>query len=202
MMRTTAIVAAVSCCLALLSGSPASAAGILSGHPDALPGWTGTVAFDNGSGLNGELDFAVFSAADFNANFTGLGYVPGDDIVYTYQLNNSNNPGSDAISAEIVGIGSEANTIGTFDIGDVNASSSTFIGTNAQWLFNPEIGVGQTSWGLAFSSPHGPVNGAAVTIDGGAMVLLDGIPTPIPEPASLVLIAFGGLMLLLRRSWS
>jgi hypothetical protein len=202
MTRTTAIVAALSCCLTLLSDSPTFAAGILSGHPDAISGWTGTVAFDNGSGLNGELDFAVFSAADFNTNFAGLGYVPGDAVVYTYQLINSANPGSDAISAEIVGIASAANTIGTFDIGDVNASSASFIGSNAQWLFNPELGLGQTSWGLAFSSPHGPTSGSAVTIDGGAMVLLNGIPTPVPEPAAVVLIAgCSGLMLLVRRRW-
>jgi len=200
MLRTTGIAAALSCCLLLLTGSN-SDAGILNGHVDALPGWSGTVAFDNGMGLKGDLDYAVFLAADFNANFSGLGYVPGDAVVYTYQIFNAAAP-TDTISAEIVGIANTANTIGTFDIGDVDASSAAFVLGDAQWLFEPEIGAGESSWGLAFSSPNLPMNGLATTVDGGGQVLLV-VPTPsdvpVPEPTSIVLLALGGAMLLVRR---
>jgi len=160
------------------------------------------VSFDNGLGLEGDLDFAVFTAANFNANFAGMGYVPGDSVVYTYQLINSSDPGTDNLSAQIVGIINAANTIGTFDIGDVNASSSSFVGLNAQWLFNPEISLGETSWGLAFSSPNVPMSGAGLTVDGGASVFLLDIPTPsdipIPEPTSLALLVVAGMMMWLR----
>ena len=76
---------------------------MLNGHVDALPGWTGTVAFDNGN-LQGNLDYAVFTAADFNANFLGDGYVPDDAVVYTYQIENSTDPVSFTISTQTVGI--------------------------------------------------------------------------------------------------
>jgi len=164
-------------------------AGILSVHPDAYAGVKGSVPFNNGVGLSGTIDYAVFTAGDFNANFSGLGYVPGDALVYTYQVYVT---GSLGVSTEIVGISNPANTIGTFDIGDQNASSASFT-PNARWLFSPEIPTGLSSWGLAFSSPNLPIVGGALTIDGGTQALAFGVPTPgplaIPEPGSLWLMA-------------
>jgi hypothetical protein len=203
MLRTTGIWVASTCCLVLTLSETSSAGivGVLNGHTDALPGWTGTAPFDNGNGLEGSVDYAVFTAADFLLNFAGQGYVPGDAYVYTYQVIVSSDVGTDAVSQETVGIINAANTIGTFNIGDVDASSATLAGTSAQWLFNPEIPLGQSSWGLAFSSPFGPMNGVALTVDGGASVLLSGIPTPAPEPGSLVLLVCGGMFVFLLRPW-
>jgi hypothetical protein len=166
-----------------------SAAGILNGHASAFGGVTGSVPFNNGVGLSGDIDYAVFTAADFNANFLGLGYVPGDSLVYTYQVFVA---GSLGVSAEIVGVGNPANTIGTFDIGDQDAASASFT-PNARWLFAPEIPSGMSSWGLAFSSPNLPIVGAALTIDGGTQALIAGVPTPgpieVPEPLSMFIFA-------------
>jgi hypothetical protein len=170
-----------------------SQAGILNGHGAAYGGVTGSVPFNNGVGLSGTIDYSVFTAADFNANFAGSGYVPGDALVYTYQVEVT---GSLGVSAEIVGVSNPANTIGTFNNaalgGDVNASSASFT-PNARWLFSPEIPTGMSSWGLAFSSPNLPIVGASLTIDGGTQALVAGVPTPgpfaIPEPASLMLLA-------------
>jgi hypothetical protein len=172
--------------------SATSHAGILNGHATAFGGVTGTVPFNNGVGLSGTIDYAVFTAADFNANFPGLGYVPGDALVYTYQVDVI---GSLGVSAEIVGISNPANTIGTFDIGDQDASSASFT-PNARWLFAPEIPTGMTSWGLAYSSPNLPIVGASLTVDGGTQALVAGVPTPgpvpfIPEPTSLLLLIGG-----------
>jgi hypothetical protein len=177
-----------------------SQAGILNGHGAAYGGVTGSVPFNNGVGLSGTIDYAVFTAGAFNANFAGLGYVPGAALVYTYQVNVLGNLG---VSAEIIGVSNPANTIGTFDIGDQDASSASFT-PNARWLFSPEIPTGMTSWGLAFSSPQLPIVGASLTIDGGTQALVAGVPTPgpisIPEPATLALGA-GGLaaVLFLKR---
>lgn len=167
-------------------------AGILNGHAAALNGVAGSVPFNNGLGLSGTIDYAVFTADAFNANFAGLGYVPGDALVYTYQVTVT---GSLGVSAEIIGIfnPASANTIGTFDIGDQDANTASFT-PNARWLFAPEIATGMTSWGLAFSSPNPPIVGASLTIDGGTQALAPGLPTPdpVPEPVSLLLLV-GGL---------
>ena len=186
--------------LSLANFASLAQAGILNGHGAAFGGVTGSVPFNNGVGLSGTIDYAVFSSAAFNANFAGLGYVPGGPLVYTYQVNVT---GSLGVSAEIIGVSNPANTIGTFDIGDQDASSASFT-PNARWLFAPEIPTGMTSWGLAFSSPQLPIVGASLTIDGGTQALVAGVPTPgpisIPEPATLALGVGGlGAMLLSKR---
>jgi hypothetical protein len=172
---------------------------MLNGHGDAFGGVTGTVPFNNGVGLSGTIDYAVFTASDFNTNFSGLGYVPGGPLVYTYQVFVT---GSLGASAEIVGVSNPANTIGTFDIGDINASSASFT-PNARWLFSPAIGTGLSSWGLAFSSPNLPIVGASLTVDGGTQALVAGVPTPgpigIPEPTTLLLAASSVVHLCLSR---
>lgn len=172
--------------------APSQGAFILNGHPDAFGGVAGTVPFNNGVGLSGTIDYAVFTAADFNANFAGLGYAPGDLLVYTYQLHVT---GTSGASAEIIGVSNPANTIGTFNIGDQNASSASF-NPNARWLFSPEVSTGMSSWGLAFSSPNLPIVGASLTVNGGTSALVAGVPTPgpialVPEPASWGLLTFG-----------
>jgi hypothetical protein len=178
---------------ALLAGLVAvseSRAGLLNGHAGAFGGATGSVPFNNGIGLSGTIDYAVFTAADFNTYFSGLGYAPGDALVYTYQMNVA---GALGVSAEIVGVSNPANTIGTFNIGDQNASSASFT-PNARWLFSPEVPTGKSSWGLAFSSSQLPIVGASLTIDGGTQALVAGVPTPgpieyqIPEPTTLWLL--------------
>ena len=159
--------------------------------------------FNNGLGLSGTIDYAVFTAADFNANFAGLGYTPGDALVYTYQVNVT---GTLGVSAQFVGVSNPANTIGTFDIGDQDASSESFT-PNARWLFSPEVHTGKSSWGLAFSSPNKPIYDGGLTIDGGTQAQESGIPTPgqipVPEPASCLLIATGAIAsFLMKRSRS
>ncbi|MDZ4657263.1 MAG: PEP-CTERM sorting domain-containing protein [Bythopirellula sp.] len=195
------------CYFLLLLSSSQVQGGLLSGHPDAYAGWTGSVPFSNIAGLSGTIDYAVFKAADFNGNFGGTGYTPGAQLVYTYQVNVAQN--SLFVSAEIVGIVNPANTIGTFgplNALDVDASSASFDPSgNAQWFFTPdEIPAGLSSFGLAFSSPNIPMPGASVTIDGGTFATSLGLPTPssivIPEPMSLALIASGlAVAITLRR---
>lgn len=191
----------VGCAVAasITMGAAATAhAGVLNGHGAAFNGITGSVPFNNGVGLSGTIDYAVFTAGAFNANFAGLGYVPGDALVYTYQVAVS---GPLGVSAEIVSVANPANTIGSFDIGDVDTSSASFT-PNARWLFSPEIPTGMTSWGLAFSSPNIPIVGASLTIDGGTQALVAGVPTPgpipLPEPGSLLLAVAGSTACCLR----
>ena len=177
--------------MALVCASSASA-GILNGHASAYGGVTGTVAFNNGIGLSGNIDYAVFTAADFNANFAGLGYVPGGPLVYTYQVEVVGNLG---VSTEIVGVTNPANTIGTFDIGDVNASSASFT-PNARWLFSPEVAMGESSWGLAFFFAKFADRRRCADGRWGNLSICDGRPDAwsghfVPEPTSVALLLAG-----------
>lgn len=203
----------------LVAGAPAYA-GILNNHPlaydnNAGPGpggsWTGSDVYDNGLAspfhLVGNLDFAVFTAANFVTAFPGAApaYVPGDALVYAYQIENQ---GDFAVSAQIVGISSVANTIGSFlyNAGEVAPSFSVFdVGGNAIWGFTaPNIGTGQDSYVLAYSSPNIPTmgTGVGITVDGGTFGITN-VPTPsstpIPEPASIAVAGLGLVSCLLSR---
>jgi hypothetical protein len=168
-------------------------AGILNGHGAAIsPLFTGSAPYNNGLGLSGSVDYAVFTAGAFNANFGGLGYVPGDDLVYTYQLNVT---GTLNASAELVGIVNPANTIGSFNIGGVAPTSASFT-PNARWNFAGGVPSGSSSYGLAFSSPNLPIFGSSLTFDGGTPAAGTVVPTPgavpfVPEPASIGLVISG-----------
>lgn len=184
----------------MLALATSAQAGMLNSHAAAYEGISGSVPFNNGVGLIGSIDYAVFTADDFNANFAGLGYVPGGPLVYTYQVFVT---GTLGVSAEVVGISNPANTIGTFDIGDIDATVASFT-PNARWTFSPEIATGESSWGLAFSSPNLPIVGASLTIDGGTQALVAGVPTPgpigiVPEPASAMLGTLGVFLVGLTR---
>ncbi len=190
----------------LLGSAPTSQAGILNGHPDAFAGVTGSVPYTSFStNLNGTIDFAVFTAADFNANFGGQGYVPAGPLVYTYQVNNN---GASFVSAEVVGIINIANAIGSFgplNAGDVDSTAESFDGGgNAVWDFSPgSIPTGLSSYGLAFSSPQLPIVGAAQTVNGGESAFAVGVPTPgpifIPEPSSIIMLGSSLVWLAARR---
>ena len=197
------LAAAVAVAVGLAVVTPASA-GPLNGHPNALPGWTGTAPFANGS-LTGTIDYAVFGPGDFP--YAGYTPSPGE-VTYVYQINNT---GVEAVSAQFTGLapGNGANNIGNFIINplanppEAIPSFQQITATTAQWLFNPGIpsSIG-TSAGLVFSSPNAPMNGIALVVDGGtnAQAL---VPTPsdqpIPEPAVLMLMAAGGVMIGFRR---
>src|ERR1700686_3424311 len=85
-MDLAALMKRASCgvALLLLLVSPA-VSGPLNGDPGAIV--SGTTAFNNGLGLSGTVDYAVYTAAAFQAEWGGLGYVgtPGEDV-YTYQV--------------------------------------------------------------------------------------------------------------------
>jgi hypothetical protein len=192
-IRSAAIAALVSSTL-ILGAAPAAVAGVLNGHAAAFGGIAGTVAFNDGFGLAGTVDYAVFTAGAFNANFGGLGYVPGDGLVYTYQIESTGRV--DVVALEVILAGA-ANTIGSFDIGDVGPTASAFVGGDAQWLFGDTLSAGQSSWGLAFSTPDEPIVGFYEVFGEAASTLVAGIPTPhsfaVPEPGTLGLLLSAAL---------
>ena len=194
-------------CTLLLASSPTFAdslmvpGSILDGNPYAVtfPTYTGSGDFVNGA-LAGTLDYAVFTAAEFAAAFPGSSYSPTGAVVYAYQLENT---GSVAISAEIVGVTNPASGIGSFEyaVGEQAPSSALFSSGNASWEFAGANALDEAEFSriLVFSSPNVPMSGANLVIDGGVPAVLEGVPTPsanpVPEPATFVLIVFGGACL-------
>ena len=186
-------------CLAFLGLHSICQAGVLNGHVAAYGGVAGSTPFNNGAGLSGTVDYAVFTAADFSANFGGLGYVPSGPMVYAYQIENT---GSQNIFRETITLSNPASAIGTFAIGDVGAASAALT-PDAEWTFAPALAPGESSWGLAFSSPNIPIVGFS-TIDGAdTFWLFAGVPVPgniaVPEPGSATILALGAMSLLLWR---
>lgn len=167
----------VVCCAVVSLGFEATCrAGILNGHAEAYNNISGSVVFDNTAGIEGVIDYAVFTAEAFNANFGGLGYVPSGGLVYAMQVANT---GSVDLSRMTVNLAHAANTIGTFDIGDVDVSSAV-IAPDADWTFASPIAPGETSWGLAFSSWHLPSWGLSRCT---TTATHPGFPSPSPRLA-------------------
>lgn len=209
-MRVLAIVAMV-VGGASLSGPRVSAAGPLNLHPDAIGGceWllvdrcSTAVPYNDGLGHSGMLEFAVFLAADFEANFGGLGYVPGDAFVYTYQLFST---GSDPIDAFAVELKGDAKTLGAFNIGGRGPSDTQIaslddwlVAAAAHWIFKPGILAPEITFGLALSSSRPPTRGLAFAVFSEIFpftsfhVAAVPVPSavPVPEPASIALVAAG-----------
>ncbi len=188
--------------------TPAVHAGVLDGIAGSYLGvWSGSTTYDNlllpPNNLEGTIDFAVMTAADFGTAFPAATYVPTSALVYLYQINNS---GTFSVSAEIVGVNSSASGIGQFEnaVGEVASSLFGFdTGDKAIWNFaSPFIGTGESSTILTYSSPNIPAFGTSITVNGGTFAVSP-VPTPsdtpIPEPTGLALIVAGMLAAAVRR---
>ena len=194
--------------LSLLITSSNLFAGPLDGHPDAVNGATGSQTISASLPLGdiiATIEYAVLTADDFNNDFAGLGYIPTPgELVYAYQL--FNDPGSAGdIWAQQILAGDSANNIGTFDIGDVDSFSEAFtVSDEAEWIIVdvvvPRILPGESSYGLAFSSPNAPVLDLTGSVTSFvslpnmsvvASVHVPGDQVFIPEPSTFALAALG-----------
>ncbi len=185
-----------------ISISPPAYGGILATTPEAVTfsSFQGSGSFSSGA-LSGDLDYAVFTAAEFDTAFPTASYSPTDAVVYAYQLENTNDA---AISMEVVGVTNPANGIDSFldTAGEIAPSGALFSSGNAIWLFGGLLN-GEVSEILVFSSPNTPVLGASLTVKGGTSAILEDVPTPgpdaIPEPASFALLGIASMCWLVMR---
>ena len=174
----------------------------------AYSGTTGTGVYNNGGGLSGSVEYAVFTKNSYDSLFTGSSVTvnPGE-LAYVYQILNS---GSDFVSQNAqLGINTSAVGIGSATIdggaGEVSPSAATLNpGINAVWEFTPaanNIPSGGRSSALVVTSTNLP-NSTAVQIilnGGGTAFTMAIVPgdIPVPEPTSLVLL-LGGVAFLAR----
>jgi hypothetical protein len=158
--------------------------------------------------FGGQVDYAVYEPDSYSGSIS----FPDDEYVYAYQFFNSND--SDvAVNVFSVGLSpslpvdSAGNA--SFDIlfGEPGGIPPTDQSVEPQslvlYLFlsatGQSVGSGDHSAVLLFSSESGPTMGFG-SISGGVLgSTAVELPTPIPEPATLVLLLAGSLIALKRK---
>lgn len=193
--------------LAVLLVSGQSAQAFLWQDPAAMPSYRDRTffSFTPGGTLN-FVDYAVYAPGDYTGSISF-----NDDLyVYAYQVSNSasSTVGIDYFS---VGLSPDApvpnvayDSAMSFAIpGGCNPSMHFKLPESVIYLYlTDNIGAGQCSMTLLFTSNYGPemaygyVSGGAM---GGENVEL---PSPVPEPATFSLIGIGALLAFRRRSKS
>ena len=164
--------------------------------------WHGSTGYESVEepSLNGYVEWAVFAPGAFPGGYAGYVPTPGE-FVYTYQVFEV---GPAPLSNLSVSLETIADNIGWFTgdnagnglvDGDVPTASYFFpddiTPTSANWDFSPGISPNilnpdGSTMGLAFSSPYGPINLDGSVVNGGGFALVIPLPSPVPEPGTLV----------------
>jgi hypothetical protein len=175
--------------------------------------WQGTQAYFapapvGGGQLKADVDFAVFAPGQFGLSYGGAADPSGGaHYVYAYQVHNTapGAVGDRSISMMTVGLdGNESPAgIGFVLAGGLAPSSASFIPagpphTSAGWSFTGALlAPTMTSEILIFTSPHGPEFDTASLLGGINNTQM--LPSPVPEPTSVVLFILGAAALLAVR---
>jgi hypothetical protein len=181
----------------------ASAGLALSVDTNAMSGWQGTLSFMSGSNLRTQLDYAVYAPGMY-----GGVAVPANKYVYAYQAFQF---GTAAVSTVSVGLidtpavvgAANAQVDSTYGVlgGIVPTAGFPMLTANSFYtgFFTPQLTANTHSVVLLFTSSNAPTTANASVIDSGMSSQAFGAPTPLPEPATLVLLGLSGLAVIRKR---
>ena len=191
----------------LLGCAGLAMAGPIADGVGALSGFFGSRSYSHTAGgdtLTADVDFAVYAPLAYPGSDPSF----GADYAYVYQIFN------DALSTVGVGFfsvgledGSGAHHAGQDTSADApglaagQSPSLAMVGsTSVYWLFDPDVPADGHSTTLLFTSPYEPTWKSSALADGGLPTPGSGLlPSPTPEPATMALLALGGVGMLLRR---
>lgn len=187
---------------ALFIGVGTAEAGLLSSNSGgAIPAFTGSQVFSDdffGFTVSSNVDFAVFAPGAFGVAFPGQDPSGGTDYIYAYQIENvSLLVAATPVTQFTVGLDGDEplGAIGSVGgLGLTDPTNAAYVGagpTSAAWDFTSPgtLGVGSSSAVLFFTSAKAPELDSATVA--AAWSNSHDLPSPLPEPATVGLLALG-----------
>ncbi len=203
-MNRNSLATGLSAFVASLLIASTAFAGPLGSDPTGMAGFTGTASYNAANALLVDLDYAVFAPGVYpDDGINGDDPSNGTEYVYAYQAFGL--AGSVPMSTVTIGLlepfgannamadPAHVMTGGVLPMFSIVLPNSVV----TDFSFPPVVAGGYSSVFL-FTSPVPPtwVGGSVV---GGGWGDLQMVPSPLPEPSTLGLLAVAGLMILRRR---
>lgn len=182
---------------------------------NGISDWQGVETFDTVSSMGvtyykADIEYCVYEPGMFAESYSGV-VVDETYYVYAYQIVAvmDGSYGSGYISHFSLGIGDDTSKdagVITYvsGTGDIAPNVSAFAPLDrpyntARWEYDPAVYSGAMGEVMYFSSPHGPQWDDASTIGSYGFAASSMMPSPIPEPVTLVLLGVGGTLLVKTR---